>query len=142
MKNYRRITKVRDDWLRAHYPVIVAACAPKSAIEYGCGVGVFTQTLRELGLDVLGVDLRRSNIDEARLRHRAARFEVLNFDDCSDTDFEVLPRVDLGFAFGILYHLENPLGTIRRICGRTASALLIETRTASAQDNALYLHHE
>jgi SAM-dependent methyltransferase len=141
-EGYRQITKARDDWLRSHYPVVAAACAPKTVIEYGCGVGLFTETLLELGLDVLGVDLRQNNIDEARRRHKAVPFEVLDLDDCSDVAFKALPRADLGFAFGILYHLENPLGTIRRICNRTASALLIETRTASAPDNALYLHRE
>lgn len=140
--NYRKVSEAEFEWLDRQYPAVEAIAKPKSAIEFGCGVGVFTGALSQRGVRVHGLDLRPDNIAEATRRHPDAVFSVLDFDGCSDVEFEKVPLADLGFAFGILYHLENPLGTLRRMCDRAERVMMISTRTAEGTQNALLLHQE
>lgn len=140
--NYRKVSEAEFEWLDRQYPAVEASTDPKSAIEFGCGVGVFTGALRQRGLQVHGLDLRPDNIAEATRRHPDAAFSVLDFDGCSDVDFKRVPMADLGFAFGVLYHLENPLGVLRRMCDRAERVMMISTRTAEGSQNSLVLHRE
>lgn len=139
---YQAITRSEYRWLDRQMPIVVQLVQPASAIEYGCGVGVFTRALLERGIAVLGLDLQEGNLAEARRRHPQAEYRQLDFDGCSEADFEALPRADLGFAFGVLYHLENPLGTIRRIGERSSRAVMISTRVAEGHPASLHLHEE
>ena len=140
--SYRKVTEAELAWLDRQFPKLAAVAPLETAIEYGCAVGVFTQALQRHNLKVLGLDLRPSNLSEARRRHPTAEFRIMDFDACSDEDFARLPIADLGFAFGVLYHLENPFGTLRRMCGRTRHAMLISTRTAEGETNALWFYRE
>lgn len=100
----------------------------ESVLDAGCGPGWFADRLAGAGLEVLGVDARIELIEEARRRAPRAAFEVFDFDAAA---LEAAPAArDAVFAFGLLYHLENPLRALRilRACARRA--LFLETMTA------------
>jgi 2-polyprenyl-3-methyl-5-hydroxy-6-metoxy-1,4-benzoquinol methylase len=98
-----------------------------SILDAGCGPGWFAERLAATGLDVLAVDGRPELIEEGRLRAPAAQFDVFDFDGAA---LESAPAArDAVFAFGLLYHLENPLRALR-LCRATArKALFLETMT-------------
>ncbi|MCT2587608.1 class I SAM-dependent methyltransferase [Actinophytocola gossypii] len=57
-----------------------ARSAPGPVAELGCGPGPVTAHLRDLGLDVFGVDLSQSMIDLARAAYPDLRFAVGSMD--------------------------------------------------------------
>jgi SAM-dependent methyltransferase len=64
-----------------------ASCVETGPVaELGCGPGYLTAHLRDLGLDVFGVDLSPAMIDLARAAYPGLRFEVGSMDalDCPD----------------------------------------------------------
>jgi SAM-dependent methyltransferase len=108
----------------------------ESVLDAGCGPGWFADRMTGAGLKVLGVDARVELVIEARQRAPKARFEAFDFDR-ADLDDAPEP-CDAVFAFGLLYHLENPLRALRvlRACGRRAvflETMIIPERTATAR---------
>lgn len=98
-----------------------------TVLDVGCGPGWFAERLAVLGLDVLGLDGRPDLVEEARRRAPAAKFEVFDF-DAAALDAGPAPR-DAVFAFGLLYHLENPLRALRQCRAGARRALFLETMT-------------
>jgi len=95
----------------------------KTAIDVGCGLGYFSQFLKSFGLDVTAVDGRQQNMDEAQRRNPGIRFLHFNAEDPA---IRSLGKFDLVFCFGLLYHLENPMLTIRHLKEMTGKLLLVE----------------
>ncbi|MGC2467912.1 MAG: class I SAM-dependent methyltransferase [Candidatus Acidiferrum sp.] len=96
----------------------------RTAVDVGCGLGHFSGLLKSFGLDVLGVDGRQENVEEAQRRFPQIPFRICNAQESALRD---LGRFDLVFCFGLLYHLENPLIAIRQLCAMTAKLLLVES---------------
>ena len=96
----------------------------KTAIDVGCGLGHFSRQLQSLGLTVTAVDGRLQNVEEAQRRGRDIQFQQIN---AEDPNLSRLGAFDLGFCFGLLYHLENPLLTIRNLKSITAKVLFVES---------------
>ncbi|MGB7283458.1 MAG: class I SAM-dependent methyltransferase [Candidatus Acidiferrum sp.] len=94
-----------------------------TAVDVGCGLGHFSGLLRSLGFDVTGVDGRKQNVEEAQRRNPGVRFSQF---DAEDPGLRSLGKFDLVFCFGLLYHLENPLLTIRHLRAMTTKLLLVE----------------
>ncbi|MER7010396.1 class I SAM-dependent methyltransferase [Saccharopolyspora sp. NPDC000359] len=67
----------------------VRAGAPGPVAELGCGPGPVTAHLRDLGLDVFGVDLSEALIDIARQTYPDLRFEVGSMDALDLADDEL-----------------------------------------------------
>ncbi len=95
----------------------------RTAIDIGCGVGYFAGLLRNLGFEITAVDGRQENVEEARRRFPQVRFETC---DAEDPGLRQLGTFDLVFCFGLLYHLQNPLLTIRHLHVMTRQLLLVE----------------
>jgi SAM-dependent methyltransferase len=98
-----------------------------SVLDAGCGPGWFADRLNQAGLEVLGVDARIELIEEARRRVPDARFDVFDFDGAALQDAPA--PCDAVFAFGLLYHLENPLRALRLMRASARQALFLETMT-------------
>lgn len=94
-----------------------------TAVDVGCGLGYFSALLHSRGFEVTGVDGRQRNVDEGQRRNPEIRF--LQF-DAEDHAIRSLGKFDLVFCFGLLYHLENPLLTIRHLYAMTGKLLLAE----------------
>ncbi|MFF4956997.1 class I SAM-dependent DNA methyltransferase [Streptomyces sp. NPDC001222] len=69
-----------DRAVLAAFAETVRAAGPGPVAELGCGPGSTTAHLRDLGLDVFGVDLSPVMIDLARERYPDLRFEVGSMD--------------------------------------------------------------
>lgn len=122
---YLEINEAR--WATAE-KILSSLPALKTCIDAGSGPGWFAQQLVNAGLNVFGFDGRPELAAEARLRVPEALFATLDITGNQAAQF--LPRVDLVFCFGLLYHLENPFAAIRNLFECTEEFLLIETQIA------------
>lgn len=121
--HYDALNTARGDSVRRFLPELKLRLNLKTALDLGCGLGHFSELLHSFGLEVLGVDGRAENVDEARRRHPHLDFQV---GDAQDPNLSRLGNFDLVFCFGLLYHLENPFCVIRSISNLTSKLTLIE----------------
>ena len=104
--------------------------AGQSLLEIGCGIGIDTRSLADLGFrDVVGVDLTEAAIDLARRRaeaegRRTLRFEVANGEQLpfADASFDVV------YSFGVIHHtpsITQAIAEIRRVLRPGGRALVM-----------------
>lgn len=112
----------------------------ETCIDAGCGPGWFAKRLVKKGLTVFGIDGRVELTEEARRRVPGAIFSTMDITSLQATAF--LPRADLVFCFGLLYHLENPFVAIRALHQASSHFLLIETQIAPEEGAGFQLVSE
>src|SRR5262245_20980461 len=96
----------------------------KRVIDVGCGVGHLAQFFVRQGCEVLCVDAREENIRQLKTRYPDLEARVLDLEKDSVLD---LGRFDIVFAYGLLYHLENPFRALRSLGSVCDELLLLET---------------
>jgi FkbM family methyltransferase len=138
-KEYRALIAARGETIRRVVSRLKPAMGLSNAVDAGCGVGFFSQTLAECGLNVCGFDARAENVDEARRRVPGIPFDQADIEDCGISQ---LGRFDLVLCFGLLYHLENPLRAIRNLKAITEKCLLLESMCVPEGKPALLLRDE
>src|SRR5262249_43019568 len=87
-----------------------------TCVDLACHQGYFSQKLAEKGCrHVLGLDARPQHIEDAELIRAAYGRENLTFRVGSVTELDParLGTFDVVLMFGLLYHLENPLGAVK-----------------------------
>lgn len=97
----------------------------ETAYDFGSGPGWFADKLLRENLDVIALEGRQEIVDEGQRRVPDAQFQQFDLDAMALSD--VLPQRDFSLAFGILYHLENPLRALRIMSTMTSSVMLLET---------------
>jgi SAM-dependent methyltransferase len=100
------------------------AFAGKRVLDIGCGVGHLGARLAEMGANVVCVDGRESNIASLRMRYPQLEAHVGNVETDDLAQFGRFPIV---FCYGLLYHLENPLQSLRSMAAVCDEMLLLET---------------
>ena len=105
------------------------------AIDLGCSEGWFAHRLREWGAaEVLGIDIRETNIRRARLIAQHYGTGGLRFERMSvfELDPAELGGFELVLCFGLIYHLENPIGALRIAQALSTGLCAVETQAARA----------
>jgi tRNA (mo5U34)-methyltransferase len=101
-----------------------------TVLDLACNEGYFSFEFAKRGArDVLGVDARAENIEKAeyvrdRLGLTSCRFAL---QDVTAAEFE-LPDADVVLLLGIIYHVENPIGLMRRAAKAARRVLIVETQ--------------
>lgn len=121
--------------LLAHaWPTILDAAGGtfdgKRVLDVGCNCGGFSVAAVKSGADhVLGIDSAEKYIEQANFIKRALRLERLEFQhrEISQLDPKQDGRFDVSLCFGVLYHLEDPIGVMRKLAAVTRSVLVIDT---------------
>lgn len=107
--------------------------------DLGSMEGGFSLALALKGADVVGVEARAQEIEKANLLKE--HFEINNLifiqGDVKDFNRESFGKFDLVLAFGILYHLDNPIQVINQISG-TTNRLILDTHYAPSTDDELF----
>ena len=122
--HYLRLIEARGQTIRQSIASLKHVLGLTTALDAGCGLGFFAQTLHECGLEVRAFDGREENIDEGRRRFPEVGFGI---GDIQDPNIRKLGEFDFVLCFGLLYHLENPLAAIRNLRGLTRKVLLLES---------------
>ena len=138
-KEYRALIEARDQTLRRIVNRLKPALRLSTAVDAGCGVGFFSQTLVECGLCTCGFDARAENVEEARRRFPGIPFELA---DLEAREISKLGRFDLVLCFGLLYHLENPAQAIRNLGAITEKCLVLESMCLPEERCSLLLRQE
>jgi len=106
------------------------------AIDLACHQGWFSAKLHEHGFArVLGVDAREEHVADARLILEALGHEraTVMQSDVHAIDTTALGTFDLVLCFGLIYHLEDPIGALRVARALCRGTCLIETQVAPGQ---------
>lgn len=96
----------------------------KRVLDVGCGIGHLSEFFSKLGCEVLAIDGRKENINELRKNHPGLKALVF---DLETDSFKKLGKYEIVFAYGILYHLENPVRAIRNLSSVCRQVLVLET---------------
>jgi 2-polyprenyl-3-methyl-5-hydroxy-6-metoxy-1,4-benzoquinol methylase len=99
--------------------------AGRSVLEAGSGPGYLGQYLVEAGCEVTSVDAREANLERLRELFPQRRTRVFDLDA---DDPKSLGEFDVVLAYGVLYHLENPLRALRSLAALARELILIETQ--------------
>ncbi len=138
-KEYRKLIDARCQTIQHVVKKLKPALGLSNAVDAGCGVGFFSQTLAECGLRVCGFDARAENVAEARRRFPEIPFEQA---DVQARGILRLGTFDLVVCFGLIYHLENPLLAIRNLRGITEKCLLLESMCLPEEKSSILLRAE
>lgn len=113
------------------------------ALDIGCSEGWFAHRLLDWGAArVVGVDLRAQHIERARavrdhLGIPAERLELIQA-DIFDVDLAALGPFDVVLALGLIYHLEDPCGALRRARRLTRRACIVDTQLTRQDEPVLH----
>lgn len=103
------------------------------ALDVACNEGWFAFEIAKLGArETVGFDARDLNIEKARFVQAQLQTPGLSFRTMNL--FDVDPRreapFDLALCLGLMYHLEDPMGAIRKLRSLTRELCVIETEVA------------
>ncbi len=138
-RQYLDLIRARSATIRRTVSALKPVLGLRNALDAGCGVGFFTQTLTELGLETRAFDGRFENVVEARRRFPKVSFER---GDIESPEITALGTFDLVLCFGLLYHLESPMQAIRHLRTLTAKGLLLESMCVPGDDLRMMLRDE
>lgn len=102
-----------------------------SALDLAAHQGWFAIKLAQSGFGrVLGVDARDSHVADSRLMSAIYGLDNLTFEqgDIHELDAAALGPFDVVLMLGLLYHLEDPVGALRRCRALCRRLCLIETQ--------------
>ena len=138
-KEYRKLIEARGETLRRVVNKLKPTLGLSNAVDAGCGVGFFSQSLADCGLNACGFDGRAENVAEALRRFPQIPFAQA---DIQDRAILHLGCFDLVLCFGLLYHLENPLLAIRNLRALTDKCLLLESMCLPEERSSMLLREE
>jgi tRNA (mo5U34)-methyltransferase len=132
--NLPSVHRTRMELIERPVREALAAAGPNAtALDMACCEGWFAHRLLEWGAErVVGVDLREVNIRRAELvrEHFGIQRERLRFirSDVFDLNLRQLGRFDVVLMLGLVYHLEDPVGAVRRAHALTRSLCVLESQ--------------
>jgi FkbM family methyltransferase len=138
-RQYRRLIATRAETIRRVVGKLKPVLSLTTALDAGCGVGFFSKTLEECGLNVCAFDGRAENVVEARKRFPSVPFETADIEDRNTLE---LGRFDFVLCCGLIYHLENPLLAIRNLRALTGKCLLLESMCIPDKNALMLLREE
>lgn len=123
-------TRLNMLWLALN-PLVNDEWSKFTAIDIACNQGFFASHLARKGCqDVLAVDARSEHIASTRLIadvYELKNLRTLPFDvNANNTDS--FGTFDICIIFGLLYHVENPVGLLRLARKLTRKVCIIETQ--------------
>ena len=99
-----------------------------SVLDVACHCGVFSLEFAEQGFrQVTGLDLRSSNIAQARFLGNVFHLPQAYFCESNARDIRKFPPADIIFCGGLLYHVTFPLELLRDLYLSTREFLVLDT---------------
>lgn len=113
----------------------------RSVLELGAGVGDHTQFFLDRGCEVTITDGRKENVEALRARfpgHNVNLCDIVHQNFPCDWPADAVPeehrvvswKWGVVYAYGLLYHIEDPAYALERMADCTRDMLLLETCVA------------
>jgi 2-polyprenyl-3-methyl-5-hydroxy-6-metoxy-1,4-benzoquinol methylase len=129
------------DALEMFFPPTLAACggtfAGKRILDLGCNCGGFSiAALRHGAKEVVGIDARAVHVKQARrlTEYVGLQNGVFYEDRIENVTEEKYGRFDVLFAFGVFYHLTDPISTIRNVARVVDHAIVVDSHVHFSSD--------
>ncbi len=119
-EKYAEYCQARVSSIQTFLPEMQRRLGLRTGLDVGCGIGFFSEFLRDSGYRVSALDGR----------------------DAEDPSLPTLGSFDLVLCFGLLYHLENPFRAIRNLFALTGKILIVESMCVPDESSFLYLMDE
>jgi tRNA (mo5U34)-methyltransferase len=125
-----RIHTSRRDHLANVINRYVGDPAEMTALDFASHEGYYSVQLGRLFKRVHGLDVRHDSLDAARLITSALGINNVTYShaDLQKMEAEDQYRSDFVLVFGLMYHLENPIHTLRLAAELSNRHILIETQ--------------
>jgi len=117
-----------DTMLSGYY---AAGLDAKSVVDLACHQGYFSVHLAKAGAaSVLSIDARAEHVVDTRLIARVMGLNNIQAvqADVHKLDTESLGRHDIVLCLGLIYHLEDPIGALRKARALCKDVCIIETQ--------------
>jgi tRNA (mo5U34)-methyltransferase len=129
----------RLDMIRPVLETAFATAEQASVLDLGCNEGWFAHQALELGAArAVGVDVRESNIRRAELlrRHFGVDGARLSFHRAGVHELtpEQVGTFDVVLVLGLIYHLEDPIGALRRARSLCHGTIVVESQLTAHND--------
>jgi FkbM family methyltransferase len=121
--HYTALNEAREATLRPLLTSLRNSTDLRTVIDVGSGLGYFSGVVKSLGFDVIALEGRPENVEEAKRRYPGIEFRVA---DAEDPGIRSQGEFDLGLCLGLLYHLENPFIAIRNLFAMTRKVAIVE----------------
>lgn len=114
-------------------------------LDFGCNAGFFSLQARRAGAaHVLGIDASPTNIDQATFITYITgidriEYQVLNTYDVTP---ERIGMFDVTFFFGLLYHLDNPIGALTQLYAVTDKYAVVDTQLTNYHSAMLRIEQD
>ncbi|GGH64073.1 hypothetical protein GCM10008014_42090 [Paenibacillus silvae] len=112
-------------------------------LDIACNQGWFASQIAIRGAsEVIGFDIRNEHLNKANEIKEIANLQNIsyvnkNLFDIKDNEFGTF---DLTLFLGLLYHLENPIGALRKVRSLTSKMCVIETQVTRTMPNSQILN--
>lgn len=124
----------RKDMLYAALdPLFENKWSQSRAIDLACHEGYFASLLAQRGCqEVVGIDIRKEHVDDAELIMKTLQYTQFSahLSDVHAIDKNQFGEFEIVLMFGLLYHLENPIGALRVARSLCKEVCLVETQVA------------
>ena len=104
-----------------------------TAVDLASHEGYFACHIANKGVNVTGLEARQEHVDDANLiangMNLADKFHS-RVQDVHEIDEQATGTFDIVLMLGLIYHLENPVGAIRKARALCKDVCLIETQVA------------
>ncbi len=134
---HRGVERTRVDTLMRHgWPQLLKASGGslrgRRVLDCACNCGGFSVEAIKAGAEyVLGIDIVDRYLEQAEFIKQALGYDNLEFRkiDVADLSPETAGGTfDVVLCFGILYHLEDPIGDMRAMANLASHAMLVDTK--------------
>lgn len=118
--------RMLETWLAREFP---GDRSNLQAMDIACHQGYYAIQLARAGFGrVDATDVRQEHIDDVGLLRRIYALDNLHTRRADVFEMQNRADHDLVLMFGLLYHLENPVGALRKARALTRRACVIETQ--------------
>jgi SAM-dependent methyltransferase len=148
-------TSLEKEWWREWHPwrwqvdvpVIssaVGSCKGKTLLDVACNDGWYSFEASKRGFDVTGVDIREEATRRGQLLQKHFNCQNIKFLTGDVEDPATISQAyDVVLFYGILYHLADPIGVLKRVGSLTRRIIAVQSFCHSLDNRpALYLFRE
>lgn len=125
-----RLQSLRDHLWPRMLELHGGSLAGLRVLDIACNCGGFTvEAARAGAAEVVGVDVDPHYIRQAEFIRDALELENISFHVArlEDLDVREMGSFDVIFLFGILYHLPDPVGALRRVSALARDTIIVDT---------------